>query len=75
MQAVAAAQEKLLRLNSATFSHVSTGTIINLVSNDVRRFEELALMWPYLWAAPIETVVATILIALVIGWVSAIAGT
>lgn len=71
---MAAAQEKLLRLSSATFRHVSTGSIINLVSNDVRRFEDLSLTWPYLWAAPIEALVCTILIAQTVGWISAIAG-
>jgi hypothetical protein len=74
MQAITAVQEKLLRLSSATFCHVSAGTVINLVSNDVRRFEEFGLMWPYLWAAPIEAVVVLVLISREVGWVPAIAG-
>ena len=74
MQAIAAVQEKLLRLSSATFCHVSTGKIINMVSNDVRRFEEIGLYWPYMWAAPLEAVAVVVLIALQVGWVPAIAG-
>lgn len=74
MQAIAAVQEKLLNLNSATFCHVSIGKIINMASNDARRFEEWGLFWPYAWAAPIEAVVVLVLVALEVGWLPALAG-
>ncbi|PNH08970.1 hypothetical protein TSOC_004424 [Tetrabaena socialis] len=36
-QAIAAIHSKVLRLNSASVSALSTGHVVNLVSNDVRR--------------------------------------
>jgi hypothetical protein len=40
MQAMAAVQAKVLRLNSTAISDVTNGKIVNLVSNDVRRFDD-----------------------------------
>ena len=74
MQAIAAVQEKLLRLNSATFNHISTGHIVNLVSNDVRRFDEFGPFWVFLIMGPLESIVVLVLIALEMGWWPAIAG-
>lgn len=74
MQAIAAVQEKLLRLNSATFNHVSTGHIVNLVSNDVRRFDEFGPFWVFGWAGPLEALAVLVMIAMEMGWWPAIAG-
>lgn len=71
---MAAAQDKLLRLSSTAFGHVSTDTIINLISNDVGRFEDISRTWVYLWAAPLEALVCTFFIALAVGWIPAIVG-
>lgn len=40
MQAMAAVQAKVLRLNSSAIADVTNGKIVNLVSNDVRRFDD-----------------------------------
>ena len=74
MQAIAAIQEKVLLLNGATLSHLSTGQIVNVVSNDVRRFDDLGPFWVFVWAGPLETAVVLTLISLEIGIVPAIAG-
>lgn len=74
MQAIAAVQEKLLRLNSATFNHVSTGQIVNLVSNDVRRFDEFGPFWVFGWAGPLEALAVVVMIAMEMGWWPSIAG-
>lgn len=74
MQAIAAVQEKLLRLNGATLGHLSTGRIVNLVSNDVRRFDEVGPFWVFIWAGPLEALIILILIALEFGMIPAVAG-
>jgi ABC-type multidrug transport system fused ATPase/permease subunit len=74
MQAIAAVHDKLLRLNSATFNHVSTGQIVNLVSNDVRRFDDFGTFWMFAWAGPLETLAVLIMVGLEMGWWPAVAG-
>lgn len=44
-QATAAVHAKALRLNAAAVAEVSPGTVINLVSNDVRRFDDGGWVW------------------------------
>ncbi|GJP82054.1 hypothetical protein CLOP_g12179, partial [Closterium sp. NIES-67] len=65
---------KILSLNGAALSGISTGHCINLMSNDVRRFDELPMFAQFLWAAPLELVVVTALIALEVGPQPAFAG-
>jgi hypothetical protein len=74
MQAIAAVQEKLLQLNGATLGHLSNGRIVNLVSNDVRRFDDVGSFWVFVWAGPLETLVVLLLVALEFGVVPAVAG-
>jgi hypothetical protein len=73
-QAIAAVQEKLLRLNGATLGHLSSGQVVNLVSNDVRRFDDFGPFWVFTWAGPLESLIVLIMIGLEIGWVPAICG-
>lgn len=49
-QCIAAIHSKVLRLNSAAIAHVSSGHVVNLVSNDVRRFDDAMPYWMFLWA-------------------------
>jgi ATP-binding cassette subfamily C (CFTR/MRP) protein 4 len=42
---VAALQAKVLRLNSAAVQAVSAGQVVNLASNDVRRFDDAMPFW------------------------------
>jgi ATP-binding cassette subfamily C (CFTR/MRP) protein 4 len=44
-------------LKLRTLGDASAGQIVNLVSNDVSRFEMVVFMLHYLWSAPIQTVV------------------
>lgn len=74
MQAIAAVQEKLLRLNGASLGTVSSGRVVNLVSNDVRRFEDFGTFWVFLWAAPFELLIVLLMIALELDIWSALAG-
>jgi ABC-type transport system involved in cytochrome bd biosynthesis fused ATPase/permease subunit len=67
-------QDKLLRLNSAVLGNLSTGRIVNLVSNDVRRFDDFGPFWVFTWAGPVETVIVLALISIELGAVPAICG-
>lgn len=44
-----------LRLSKAALNEISPGQIVNLVSNDVSRFDAVAVTMNYLWTAPIVT--------------------
>jgi len=67
-------QEKVLRLNGATLGDLSSGQVINLVSNDVRRFDDFGPFWVFLFAAPVELGIVLLMISLELGFVPAIAG-
>ncbi|CAI5494669.1 unnamed protein product [Closterium sp. Naga37s-1] len=72
--AISAVHRHLLTLTASALSHVSSGHCINLLSNDVRRLEDLVFFGNALWVAPIELAMVTWLIAREIGWVPTIAG-
>ena len=74
MQAVAAIEQKLLRLNGSTLSDLSSGQVINLMSNDVRRFDDFGPFWVYIWAGPLELCFVLLLVALELGFWPAFAG-
>ncbi|GJP67873.1 hypothetical protein CLOP_g24635 [Closterium sp. NIES-67] len=65
---------KLLSLNGGALSRITTGHCITLMSNDVRRFDELPMFAQFLWAAPLELAVVTTLIVLEVGPQPAFAG-
>ncbi|CAI5978795.1 unnamed protein product [Closterium sp. NIES-64] len=65
---------KLLSLNGGALTRITTGHCITLMSNDVRRFDELPMFAQFLWAAPLELVVVTALIVLEVGAQPAFAG-
>lgn len=73
-QVVAAIHSKVLRLNSASVAHASTGHVVNLASNDVRRFDDALPFWVYSWSAPLETLLVLVMVALELGWAPAAAG-
>ena len=69
----AAVYSKLLRISNAarTKSTADGGvadTLINLQSTDCRQIEMCYWMWNYLWAAPLQVVVTTVLLYLQLGW-------
>ncbi|KAJ1567224.1 Multidrug resistance-associated protein 4, partial [Cladochytrium tenue] len=63
---IAAIYEKCLRLSIAHTA--STGAIVNLVSNDVQRFEDATPFAHFLWLAPLEIIVLTYFVYLQISW-------
>lgn len=73
-QAIGAIHAKVLRLNSSSITKVSTGQVVNLVSNDVRRFDDAAVFWPYLLVAPLELVLILLMITCEVGFVPSVAG-
>ena len=50
---------QLLRLSKASLGKTAAGQIINLMSNDVRRFDDTPIFLHYLWLMPIQAVVST----------------
>ncbi|KXZ56223.1 hypothetical protein GPECTOR_1g194 [Gonium pectorale] len=73
-QVIAAVHAKVLRLNSASVSALSTGHVVNLVSNDVRRFDDAVPFWIFLWASPLELAMVLLMVSLELDFLSALAG-
>jgi ABC-type multidrug transport system fused ATPase/permease subunit len=74
IQAIAAVESKVLRLTGALVSDAVGGRIVNLVSNDVRRFDDACTFWPFLICGPIELLLVLILVGTRLGYVAAVAG-
>ncbi len=55
-------------------SPVLSGQVVNLVSNDVRRFDDSAVFWVFLWAGPLELVIVLALLIELLGPAAAFAG-
>ncbi|XP_020821464.1 LOW QUALITY PROTEIN: ATP-binding cassette sub-family C member 4 [Phascolarctos cinereus] len=64
---------KALRLSNAAMGKTTTGQIVNLLSNDVNKFDQVTIFLHFLWAGPIQAVAVTALLWLEIG-VSCLAG-
>ncbi|KAG7502088.1 Multidrug resistance-associated 4 [Solea senegalensis] len=58
---------KALCLNNTAFSKTTTGQIVNLVSNDVNKFDEVTLHLHFLWIGPLQAVVVIVLLIYAIG--------
>jgi ABC-type multidrug transport system fused ATPase/permease subunit len=71
---VASVHAKMLRVNAAVVSAVSPGHIVNLVSNDVRRFDDAVPFWIFVWAGPLEAAIVLGMVAAVVGPAAAFAG-
>ncbi|KAG5331515.1 MRP4 protein, partial [Acromyrmex charruanus] len=48
---------KLLRLNRASMNQTGTGQIMNLLSNDVNRFDQLTAFLNYVWIMPFQIII------------------
>ncbi|XP_037617804.1 multidrug resistance-associated protein 4-like isoform X2 [Sebastes umbrosus] len=64
---------KALGLSSESMGQTTTGQIVNLLSNDVNRFDEITLNLHYLWLGPLQAMVIIVLLWHQIG-VSCLAG-
>ncbi|KAL1124626.1 hypothetical protein AAG570_001250 [Ranatra chinensis] len=51
---------KCLRLSHKALGEASPGQIVNLVSNDVSRFDQVAFLGHYLWSAPLMCILMAI---------------
>ncbi|KAI9004612.1 hypothetical protein BC832DRAFT_531702 [Gaertneriomyces semiglobifer] len=63
---IAAVYRKCLRLSVGSTG--STGLIVNLVSNDVQRFEDAAPFAHFAWIAPVELILVTYFLYVQISW-------
>ncbi|XP_013195016.2 ATP-binding cassette sub-family C member 4 [Amyelois transitella] len=59
---------KILKLNRAGMDKTEAGHVINLMSNDVSRFDLVALFLNYLWVMPIAVPVVSYLVWQHVGW-------
>ncbi|XP_023034344.1 probable multidrug resistance-associated protein lethal(2)03659 isoform X1 [Drosophila willistoni] len=58
---------KALRLNRSALGETTVGQVVNLLSNDVGRFDTVLINIHYLWLAPLELVLVTYLMYIEIG--------
>lgn len=58
---------KSLRLSKKALGKTTIGQMINLLSNDVNRFDNCFNQFHFLWAAPLETILVMYLIYKVVG--------
>uniref|UniRef100_A0A8D0CP65 Multidrug resistance-associated protein 4 n=1 Tax=Sander lucioperca TaxID=283035 RepID=A0A8D0CP65_SANLU len=59
--------QKALCLNSKAFAKTTTGQIVNLLSNDVNKFDEVTLYLHFLWIGPLQAATVLFLLMYAIG--------
>ncbi|XDC58871.1 hypothetical protein R6Z07M_010053 [Ovis aries] len=64
---------KALRLSSSAMRKTTTGQVVNLMSNDVNRFDQVTMFLHYLWVGPLQAIAVTALLWMEIG-MSCLAG-
>ncbi|XP_024903970.1 multidrug resistance-associated protein 4 isoform X4 [Pteropus alecto] len=64
---------KALRLSNMAMSKTTTGQIVNLLSNDVNKFDQVTIFLHFLWAGPLQAIAVTALLWMEIG-ISCLAG-
>ncbi|XP_047457991.1 ATP-binding cassette sub-family C member 4-like [Mugil cephalus] len=58
---------KALCLNNTAMAQTTTGQIVNLLSNDVNKFDEVTLYLHFLWVGPLQAVSVILLLMYAIG--------
>ena len=53
---------KMLRLNQEALVSTTAGQIVNLLTNDVQRFDNAVLFLHFVWAAPLQAIAAFLLL-------------
>lgn len=61
-------QNKALKLSLASLGSTAPGKIVNLIANDVNKFEEISPFVHHLWSAPISALITTCIIWYEVGW-------
>ncbi|XP_062958201.1 ATP-binding cassette sub-family C member 4 isoform X2 [Cynocephalus volans] len=64
---------KALRLSNMAMGKTTTGQIVNLLSNDVNKFDQVTIFLHFLWAGPLQAIAVTVLLWMEIG-ISCLAG-
>nr|XP_020747155.1 multidrug resistance-associated protein 4-like [Odocoileus virginianus texanus] len=64
---------KSLRLSTLAMGKTTTGQIVNLLSNDVNRFDQVTMFLHYLWVGPLQAIAVTAVLWMEIG-ISCLAG-
>ncbi|KAM4699820.1 ATP-binding cassette sub-family C member 4 [Discoglossus pictus] len=59
--------KKALRLSNTAMGKTTTGQIVNLLSNDVNKFDQVTIFLHFLWAGPLQAVAVTVLLWMEIG--------
>ncbi|XP_072396584.1 ATP-binding cassette sub-family C member 4-like isoform X2 [Diabrotica undecimpunctata] len=65
---------KLLKLNHGSLSKISTGELVNLLSNDVQRFDLAFEFLHFIWIAPFYSIAIFYILYLYVGLIPTIAG-
>jgi len=58
---------KSLRLSSTALGNTSVGKVVNLLSNDVSRFDIVSVVLHYMWAAPLLAIIVGVLLHIQVG--------
>jgi hypothetical protein len=51
-----------LRLSQSSLGQTTIGQMVNLLSNDVNRFDQSTIFLHYLWVGPIQTAIVTVIL-------------
>ncbi|KAF7996689.1 hypothetical protein HCN44_002335 [Aphidius gifuensis] len=63
---------KSLKLSRTALGETTIGQAVNLLSNDVSRFDAAIIFLHYLWIGPLETIIVTYFMYLEVGWAAVI---
>ncbi|KAK9696612.1 ABC transporter transmembrane region [Popillia japonica] len=59
---------KSLRISKTVFGETTIGQLVNLLSNDVNRFDFAAVFMHSLWLSPLQTCIIILILCIEVGW-------